>query len=91
MKGAPKRARAGRGVGGDPDGKPEERVAFVDRQGFVGKGLDIVFRASLVLDTANPSLYGDRVAAYPMPRPYGHNIDDPGDWAMAERYLAARA
>ncbi len=58
---------------------------------WVFNGAIYLFRASLVLDTADPSLYGDRVAAYPMPRPYGHNIDDPGDWAMAERYLAARA
>ena len=58
---------------------------------WVLNGAIYLFRASLVLDAVDPSLYGDRVAAYPMPHPYGHNIDDPDDWAAAERYLAARA
>ena len=58
---------------------------------WVFNGAIYLFRTSLVLDADNPSLYGDRVAAYPMAHPYGHNIDDPDDWAAAERHLAALA
>ena len=53
---------------------------------WVFNGAIYLFRASL-LDAPEPSLYGDRVAAYVMPPPYGHNIDDPEDWDQAERML----
>lgn len=50
-------------------------------------GAVYLFRTELLF--ADPaSLYGDRVAAYAMPRPYGHNIDDLVDWAVAEALLA---
>jgi len=57
-------------------------------QAWVFNGAIYLFRAGLLLDSAAPNLYGDRVAAYAMPHPYGHNIDGPDDWAAAERYLA---
>jgi CMP-N,N'-diacetyllegionaminic acid synthase len=43
-----------------------------------------------VLFAAEPSLYGDRVVAYPMPAERSLSIDDPDDWAAAERALALR-
>jgi CMP-N-acetylneuraminic acid synthetase len=55
---------------------------------WVFNGAIYLFRAGLLLDSADPSLYGERVAAYAMPHPYGTNIDGPDDWAAAERYLA---
>jgi CMP-N,N'-diacetyllegionaminic acid synthase len=54
---------------------------------WVFNGAIYLFRASLLTDQAEPSLYGDRVAAYVMPSPYGSNIDDPEDWAKVERLL----
>jgi CMP-N,N'-diacetyllegionaminic acid synthase len=57
-------------------------------QAWVFNGAIYLFRAGLLLDSAEPNLYGDRVAAYAMPHPYGHNIDGPDDWAAAERYVA---
>jgi CMP-N,N'-diacetyllegionaminic acid synthase len=64
----------------------------VRRQGmplaWVFNGAIYLFRTSLLF-AADPSLYGERVAAYPMARPWGHNIDDASDWAEAERLLAA--
>ena len=66
----------------------------VRRQGmpeaWVFNGAIYLFKAALLHD-ANPSLYGDRVAAYRMAPPYGHNIDDPADWAEAERMLSRLA
>ena len=56
-------------------------------QAWVFNGAIYLFRASLLADPADPSLYGDRVAAYVMPFPYGSNIDDPEDWAKVERLL----
>lgn len=57
-------------------------------QAWVFNGAIYLLRAGLLLDAAEPNLYGERVAAYAMPHPYGHNIDGPDDWAAAERYLA---
>jgi CMP-N-acetylneuraminic acid synthetase len=66
----------------------------VRRQGmpaaWVFNGAIYLFRAAL-LDTSDPSLYGDRVAAYPMAPPFGHNIDDEDDWREAERILSSLA
>jgi CMP-N-acetylneuraminic acid synthetase len=63
----------------------------VRRQGMPGawvfNGAIYLFRTALLLDTAEPSLYGDRVAAYVMSAPYGSNIDDPEDWAKVEALL----
>ena len=43
-----------------------------------------------VLFAAAPSLYGDRVVAYPMPPERSISIDDLEDWAEAERAIARR-
>lgn len=43
-----------------------------------------------VLFAAEPSLYGDRVVAYPMPPERSISIDNHEDWAEAERALARR-
>jgi CMP-N,N'-diacetyllegionaminic acid synthase len=56
---------------------------------WVFNGAIYLFRTSLLFDPVEPSLYGDRVAAYVTPPPYGHNIDNSDDWAEAER-LASR-
>jgi CMP-N,N'-diacetyllegionaminic acid synthase len=53
---------------------------------WVLNGAIYLFRTSLLFE-AEPTLYGDRVAAYVMPPPYGHNIDDEADWIEAERLL----
>ncbi len=63
----------------------------VRRQGMPGawvfNGAVYLFRTALLFDPVSPSLYGDKVAAYVMPPPYGSNIDDPDDWERAERTL----
>ena len=41
-----------------------------------------------VLFAAQPSLYGDRVVAYPMPPERSISIDDLEDWEAAERAIA---
>jgi CMP-N,N'-diacetyllegionaminic acid synthase len=41
-----------------------------------------------VLSAAEPSLYGDRTVALPVPHPYGLSIDDQDDWLAAEAALA---
>ncbi|MCU1384173.1 MAG: hypothetical protein JWL71_2870 [Acidobacteria bacterium] len=56
-------------------------------EAWVFNGAIYLFRASLLFDAAEPSLYGDRVAAHIMPAPFGSNIDDPEDWANVERLL----
>ena len=56
-------------------------------QAWVFNGAIYLFRTPLLFDPAEPSLYGDRVAAYPMPAPYGSNLDDAEDWANVERWL----
>ena len=64
----------------------------VRRQGmpraWVFNGAIYLFRTALLF-AADPSLYGDRVQAYAMTRPFGHNIDDEADWAEAERLLSS--
>jgi CMP-N,N'-diacetyllegionaminic acid synthase len=76
-------------VGGRP-----VRERPVRRQGmppaWLFNGAIYLFKTALVLDR-EPSLYGDRVAAYRMAMPYGHNIDGPDDWAEAERILSRSA
>jgi CMP-N,N'-diacetyllegionaminic acid synthase len=50
-------------------------------------GAIYLFRTHLLFDR-EPTLYGDRTAAYVMPSDRGLSIDDPDDWAAAERSLA---
>jgi CMP-N,N'-diacetyllegionaminic acid synthase len=54
---------------------------------FVMNGAIYVFRTHLLF-ALEPTLYGDRTVALRMPAPYGLSIDDPEDWAAAERALA---
>jgi len=49
-------------------------------------GAVYLFRTS-VLTAAEPSLYGNRTAAYIMPAEYGISIDSLDDWAEAEHAL----
>ncbi len=58
---------------------------------WVLNGAIYLFRTALLLDAAEPSLYGDKVQAYPMGHPYGFNIDDARDWEEAERLVTAQA
>jgi CMP-N,N'-diacetyllegionaminic acid synthase len=58
---------------------------------WVLNGAIYLFRTALLFDSVEPSLYGDRVAAYVMEPPHGINIDDMDDWAVAERLLAGQA
>jgi CMP-N,N'-diacetyllegionaminic acid synthase len=57
---------------------------------WVFNGAVYLFKASL-LEEPEPSLYGDRVAAYAMAPPFGHNIDDESDWTEAERIMSSSA
>jgi CMP-N,N'-diacetyllegionaminic acid synthase len=57
---------------------------------WVFNGAIYLFKAAL-LDAPEPSLYGDRVAAYSMAPPFGHNIDDEDDWVEAEQILSKPA
>jgi CMP-N-acetylneuraminic acid synthetase len=68
--------------------RPVRRQGMPDA--WVFNGAIYLFKTGL-LDAVEPSLYGDRVAAYPMAPPYGHNIDDAADWAEAERILSGLA
>jgi CMP-N,N'-diacetyllegionaminic acid synthase len=58
-------------------------------QAWVMNGAIYACRTSVLFD-AEPSLYGDRVVAYPMPAERSISIDDYEDWAAAERALARR-
>jgi CMP-N-acetylneuraminic acid synthetase len=55
---------------------------------YVMNGAIYAFRTH-VLHDPEPSLYGDRVVAYPMPAERAISIDDLHDWVEAERALAA--
>jgi len=54
---------------------------------WVLNGAIYLFRTRLLFETP-PTLYGDRVAGYLMPPPFGLNIDDADDWERAERLLS---
>ena len=56
-------------------------------QAWVMNGAVYAFRPD-VLFGASPSLYGDRVVAYPMPIERSISIDTPEDWEAAEHALA---
>jgi CMP-N-acetylneuraminic acid synthetase len=58
---------------------------------WVFNGAIYLFRPAFLFDPVDPSLYGERVATLEMPAPYGHNIDDPGDWDEAARILSRSA
>ena len=73
-------------VGGKPVKRRSGRRQDMPRA-WVLNGAVYLFRTSVLFDPIEPSLYGDKVAAYKMSPPYGLNIDDPDDWAIAERAL----
>jgi len=56
---------------------------------WVMNGAIYACRTSVLFD-AEPSLYGDRVVAFPMPAERSISIDDLDDWDAAERALANR-
>lgn len=56
---------------------------------WVMNGAIYLFKADLPFDPVEPNLYGERVKAMVMPPPYGFNLDEPDDWEIAERLLAA--
>ena len=55
---------------------------------WVFNGAIYLFRPALLFDPVEPSLYGDRVAAYVMPAPYGTTSTTPKTGRMSERLLA---
>jgi CMP-N-acetylneuraminic acid synthetase len=55
-------------------------------QAWTMNGAIYLFRTP-VLSAAEPSLYGDRTAAYVMSHAHGICIDSLDDWAEAERLL----
>ena len=56
---------------------------------WVMNGAIYACRTAVLFD-AEPSLYGDRVVAFPMPAERSISIDDFEDWDAAERALARR-
>jgi len=54
---------------------------------YVMNGAVYAFRTEVLFGDA-PSLYGDRVVAYPMPAERSISIDDAEDWEAAEHALA---
>jgi CMP-N-acetylneuraminic acid synthetase len=77
-------------VGGGPVRHRPVRRQDLPRA-WVFNGAIYLFRTALLFDPVEPSFFGDRVAAYVMPRPYGHNLDDLDDWEEAERLLARQS
>jgi CMP-N,N'-diacetyllegionaminic acid synthase len=76
-------------VGGEPvRRRPQRRQDMAPA--WVFNGAIYLFRPSLLF-AAEPSLYGDRVMAFEMPAPYGHNLDDAADWERAEQLLSSSA
>ena len=54
---------------------------------WVMNGAIYLFRTT-ALEGPDPSLYGERSAAYPMSALHSVSIDDPADWVEAERAMA---
>jgi CMP-N,N'-diacetyllegionaminic acid synthase len=53
-------------------------------------GAIYLVRTEALYDPHEPNLFGDRVRIYVMDSDTGMNIDEPEDWDVAERSLAAR-
>jgi CMP-N-acetylneuraminic acid synthetase len=74
-------------VGGAPvKRKPVRRQDMP--KAWILNGAIYLFRTNVLFDPVEPSMFGDNVAAYVMAPPYGFNLDEPGDWAEAERLLS---
>jgi CMP-N-acetylneuraminic acid synthetase len=56
---------------------------------WVMNGALYAFRTE-VLFGREPSLYGNRTLALPMPDPFGISIDTPEDWSAAEKAVGYR-
>ena len=74
-------------VGGEPVRNRINRRQDLP-QAWLMNGAIYACRTRVLFD-AEPSLYGTRVVAYPMPPERSISIDDLEDWAAAERALAA--
>ena len=74
-------------VGGQPVRRRPNRRQDMPKA-WVLNGAIYLFRTAMLFDPVEPSLYGDAVAGYVMPAPYGQNLDDPEDWEIAERLLS---
>ena len=75
-------------AGGEPVRKRINRRQDMPKA-WVMNGAIYACRTSVLFD-AEPSLYGDRVVAFPMPAERSISIDDLDDWDAAERALANR-
>ena len=75
-------------VGGDPVRKRINRRQDLP-EAWVMNGAIYAFRTKL-LSGSDPTLYGDRVVAYKMPRERSISIDDLDDFLAAEQYLGYR-
>ena len=76
-------------VTGDPVRKRINRRQDLP-EAWVMNGAIYACRTGL-LSGKDPSLYGDRVVAYKMPRERSISIDDSGDFMVAEQYLGRRS
>lgn len=74
-------------IGGEPLKRRPVRRQDV-RPAWILNGAIYLFRTALLFDAIEPSLYGDKVAAYVMEAPFSLNIDTPEDWMAAERAIA---
>jgi CMP-N-acetylneuraminic acid synthetase len=72
-------------VGGEPVRRRINRRQDLP-EAWVMNGAIYAFRTR-VLFAAEPSLYGDRTLALPLPDPSGISIDTPDDWLEAEKAL----
>ena len=72
-------------VNGDPVRRRAKRRQDLPEAWAINEAV-YLFRRSVLFDT-EPSLYGNRTAAYVMPRAYSISIDNLDDWAEAEQAL----
>jgi CMP-N-acetylneuraminic acid synthetase len=77
-------------VGGEPVKRRPGRRQDMPHA-WVMNGAIYLFKPEFLFDAVEPNMYGDRVQAMVMPPPYGFNLDEPEDWAVAERLLATAA
>ncbi|RJQ36768.1 acylneuraminate cytidylyltransferase family protein [Candidatus Parcubacteria bacterium] len=71
-------------IGGPIKSRIPRRQDFPQKT-YTHNGAIYLFRAGLLFDSNEPSLYGNRVKLYPVEERYSVNIDSPEDWHLAER------
>ncbi len=76
-------------VGGEPVRRRINRRQDMP-QAWTMNGAIYLFRTA-VLGASEPSLYGERTAAYAMPEEFGISIDSLDDWTHAEHVLRVRS